>query len=107
MAEKYWATVVGQGEPHFINVGRHPNIAAAADDGVVLLAGSDRAARALAAVVAVMVVALMTVNVVTAVPPMVTAVAPVRLVPVMVTAVPPRVVPVGGAMAVTVGAGVT
>ena len=59
-----------------------------------------------AGVVAVMVVGLTAVNDVAAMPPKVTAVAPVRLVPVMVTAVPPSVVPVAGAMAVTVGAGV-
>ena len=39
-----------------------------------------------------------------AVPPMVTALAAVRLVPVIVTAVPPRVVPLVGLMAVTLGA---
>jgi len=36
-------------------------------------------------------------------PPMVTAVAPVKFVPVMVTAVPPAVVPLVGEIAVTVG----
>ena len=41
-----------------------------------------------------------------AAPPMVTALAPVRLVPVRVTAVPPAVLPLVGLMAVTVGAGV-
>ena len=40
-------------------------------------------------------------------PPMVTALAAVRLVPVIVTAVLPRVVPLTGLMAVTVGAGGT
>ena len=40
---------------------------------------------------------------VAAVPPMVTAVAPVRLVPVMVTLVPPAEPPLVGEMLVTVG----
>ena len=48
-----------------------------------------------------------TVTPVAAVPPMVTAVAPVKLVPVIVTGVPPSVVPLVGAIDVTVGAGVT
>ena len=48
-------------------------------------------------------VALTTETLVAAVPPMVTAVAPVRLVPVIVTLVPPRGVPLVGEMAVTVG----
>ena len=56
-----------------------------------------------AGVTAVMVVALTTVTAVAAVPPMVTAVAPVKLVPVMVTGVPPSVVPLEGAIDVTVG----
>ena len=43
-----------------------------------------------AGVVAVMVVALTTMTLVAAVPPMVTAVAPERFVPVIVTLVPPR-----------------
>ena len=38
-------------------------------------------------------------------PPMVTALAPVRLVPVIVTALPPAVLPLVGLIAVTVGAG--
>ena len=42
-----------------------------------------------------------------AAPPMVTALAPVRSVPVIVTAVPPKVLPLVGLIAVTVGAGVT
>ena len=50
-----------------------------------------------------MVVALTTTTPVAAVPPKVTLVAPVKLVPVMVTAVPPRVVPVLGLTLVTVG----
>ena len=58
-----------------------------------------------AGLVAVIDVELTTVTPVAAVPPMVTAVAPVKLVPVIVTLVPPRVVPVAGAMLVTVGAG--
>jgi len=51
-------------------------------------------------------VALTTVTAVAAAPPMVTDVAPLKLVPVMVTAVPPAVLPVFGLIAVTVGAGV-
>ena len=58
-----------------------------------------------AGVVAVMVVALITVTLVAALPPMLTAVAPVKLVPVMVTVVPPGVVPLVGLIAVIVGAG--
>ena len=58
-------------------------------------------------VVAVIVVELTTMTFVAAAPPMVTAVAPVRLVPVIVTLVPPSVGPVAGEMPVTVGAGTT
>ena len=72
----------------------------------VVTATSKRPA-ACAAVVAVICVALSTVKVVTAVPPMVTAVAPVKLVPVIVTLVPPKVVPDVGLIDTTVGAGVT
>ena len=54
-----------------------------------------------------MVVALLTVNVVAAVVPNFTAVAPVKLVPVMVTVVPPAVGPELGLTAVTVGSGGT
>jgi hypothetical protein len=54
--------------------------------------------------VAVICVAELTVNVVAAVAPKLTAVAPVKLVPVMVTDVPPAVVPNVGLTAVTVGA---
>lgn len=54
-----------------------------------------------------MVVALTTVTPEAGVPPNVTAVAPVRLVPVMVTLVPPSVEPLTGLIDVTVGAGVT
>jgi hypothetical protein len=57
-----------------------------------------------AGVLAVIVVGLTTTRFVTAVPPMVTAVAPVKFVPVMVTAMPPAVVPLAGLIAVTVGA---
>ena len=57
-----------------------------------------------AGVVQVMEVALTTVTIVAAVPPMVTPVAPVKSVPVRVTLVPPAVVPLVGLMAVTVGA---
>ncbi len=56
-----------------------------------------------AAVIAVIVVAFTTVTLVAAMPPMVTAVAPVKLVPVMVKLVPPAVVPVFGEIEVTVG----
>ena len=51
------------------------------------------APAACAGVIAVMVVALTTTTLVAAVPPNVTAVAPVKLVPVMVTLVPPAVGP--------------
>ena len=60
-----------------------------------------------AAVVAVICVALFTVKLVAFTPPKVTAVAPVRLLPVMVTLVPPAVVPLVGLMLVTAGAGLT
>jgi hypothetical protein len=56
--------------------------------------------------VAVIDVALLTVNVVAAVPPKLTAVAPVKLVPVIVTEVPPAAGPEDGVTWVTVG-GVT
>jgi hypothetical protein len=56
--------------------------------------------------VAVIWVAELTVKLVAAVPPMVTPVAPVKLVPVTVTEVPPAVVPELGLIPVTVGAGV-
>ena len=55
--------------------------------------------------VAVIDVALLTVNEVAAVAPNFTAVAPVKLVPVMVTLVPPAVGPLVGLTPVTVGAG--
>jgi hypothetical protein len=64
------------------------------------------APAAWAGVVQVMLVALTTLTLVAAVPPMVTPVAPVKPVPVIVTLVPPAVLPVGGLMTVTVGAGV-
>ena len=54
--------------------------------------------------VAVIEVALLTVNEVAAVAPNFTAVAPVKLVPVMVTEVPPAAGPVVGLTIVTVGA---
>ncbi|OWG15638.1 hypothetical protein KDK82_3131 [Delftia sp. K82] len=57
-----------------------------------------------AGAVAVICVALLTVNPVAAVAPKVTAVAPDRLVPVRVTVVPPAVGPAVGEMDVTVGA---
>jgi hypothetical protein len=56
-----------------------------------------------AGVVAVIEVALTTVTLVAATPPMVTDVAPVKFVPVMVTAVPPTVGPVVGEIDVTLG----
>ena len=56
-----------------------------------------------AGVVAVMDVALTTTTLVAAVPPMVTLVAPVKLVPVIVTAAPPTNGPLAGLMDVTVG----
>ena len=57
--------------------------------------------------VAVICVALLTVNVVAAVAPNITAVAPVKFVPAMVTDVPPAVVPLVGETLVTVGGGAT
>ena len=63
-------------------------------------------AGALGGEVAVMDVALLTVKVVAGLPePKLTAVAPVKLVPVTVTVVPPAVGPVPGLTAVTVGGG--
>jgi hypothetical protein len=50
-----------------------------------------------------MLVALTTFTLVAAVPPIVTPVAPVKLVPVIVTLVPPAVLPEVGEMDVTVG----
>ena len=55
--------------------------------------------------VAVICVAPLTVNELALAAPNFTAVAPVKLVPVMVTLVPPAVVPLFGLIAVTVGAG--
>jgi hypothetical protein len=54
--------------------------------------------------VAVICVALLTVNVVAAVAPNFTAVVPVKFVPVMVTTVPPAAGPLAGLTSVTVGA---
>ena len=59
-----------------------------------------------AGAVAVICVAEFTVKPVAGVPPKLTAVAPMRLVPVMVTLVPPVAGPVVGETAVTVGAGI-
>jgi hypothetical protein len=56
--------------------------------------------------VALICVALLKLNVVAAVPPKLTAVTPVKFVPVIVTLVPPVVRPVFGLTLVTVGAGV-
>ncbi len=61
-----------------------------------VVTATSTAPAACAGVVAVMVVALTTVTLVAGTPPNVTAVAPVRLVPVMVTLVPPTVVPLVG-----------
>ena len=61
---------------------------------------------ALAGEIAVIEVALLTVNEVAEVPPNLTAVAPVNPVPVMVTEVPPTAGPLVGEMLVTVGAAV-
>ena len=57
-----------------------------------------------AGVVAVIELALTTVTLVAATPPIVTDVAPVRFVPVIVTDAPPVTGPLVGATAVTVGA---
>ena len=57
-----------------------------------------------AGVVAVMLVELTTVTLVAATPSMVTAVAPVKLAPVMVMLVPPAVDPLVGEILATVGA---
>ena len=62
------------------------------------------APAAFAGVVAVIDVALTTVKLVAATPPNVTAVAPVKLVPVIVTLVPPATGPEPGLTPVTVGA---
>ena len=59
-----------------------------------------------AGVLQVIVVALTTTTLVAAAPPMVTAVVPVKFVPVIVTAVLPAVLPLVGEMLVTVGAAV-
>ncbi len=56
-----------------------------------------------AGAVAVICVALSTVKLVAGVPPKLTAVAPVRLVPVMITGVPPVVTPLVGLRPVTAG----
>ena len=60
---------------------------------------------ACAGVTAVRVVALETLNDVTGVPPKLTAVAPVKFVPVRVRVVPPAVAPTFGETAVIVGGG--
>ena len=66
---------------------------------------TSAAPAAWAGVVTVIEVAVLLVRPVAAMPPMVTPVALVRLVPVMTTVVPPSVVPLVGAIDVTVGAG--
>ena len=58
-----------------------------------------------AGVVAVMMVELTTITLVAATPPIVTPVAPVKLVPVMVMTVPPAVEALLGEILVTVGTG--
>ena len=60
-----------------------------------------------AGAVAVICVALCTVKAVAGVPPKLTAVAPVRLVPVMTTVAPPVVTPLVGLRPVTVGTAIT
>ena len=57
-----------------------------------------------AGVVAVMLVEVTTTTFVAATPPMVTAVAPVKSIPVMVMVVPPAVEPLGGEILVPLGA---
>ena len=59
-----------------------------------------------AGVTTVMVVSLTTVKV-AAMPPIVTALAPVKLLPVIVTVVPPSVVPLVGPKDMTAGGGIT
>ena len=59
----------------------------------------------LAAIVAVMVVELTTIKLATETPPIATAVAPVKLSPVIVIEVPPNVDPLDGETLATVGAG--
>ena len=73
-------------------------------EGVVTVTSTVPAAWA--GLVAVIEVALTTVTPVAAVLPKLTAVAPVKFVPVMVTGVLPTVVPVAGEMPVMVGADV-
>jgi len=60
-----------------------------------------------AGVTAVILPALTTTTLVAAMPPTITLVAPVKLVPVMVINVPPKVVPEGGETLASVGDGVT
>src|SRR5262245_19968808 len=67
---------------------------------------TSTAPAACAGVIAMIVVALSTVKLVAATPPIVTAVAPVKFVPVIVMLVPPNVLPVFGLMEPIVGAGV-
>ena len=71
--------------------------------GVVTVTSTVPAKPAMA--VAVTLVALLTLKLVALVDPNLTAVAPVKLVPVIVTMVPPAVGPAVGATCVTVGAG--
>ena len=69
-----------------------------------VITATSTAPAACAGVVAVMVFALTTVKLVAATPPNVTAVAPVKLVPVIVTLVPPATGPEPWLTLVTVGA---
>jgi len=62
-----------------------------------------KAPAACAGVVAVIWVALLTVKLEAAVPPKVTAVAPIKPVPVIITVVPPAIGPAAGAMLPKVG----
>ncbi len=70
-------------------------------DGVVTVTSTGPAAPA--GLVAEIEVSLLTVELVAAVPPKLTAVAAAKLVPVMVTEVPPAVGPLLGATELTVG----
>ena len=71
---------------------------------VAVVTSTLAAPAAWAGVVAVMVVELTTVKLEAATPPMLTAVAPVKSVPVMVMLVPPAAEPLVGEILVTVGA---
>ena len=72
---------------------------------VAVVTSTLAAPAAWAGVTAVMVVELTTLKLEAATPPMVTAVAPVKSVPVMVRVLPPAAEPVTGEILVMVGAG--